>query len=205
MLLSTADHDFDRLATGPRTPEQLGAALTFLLTWGIVPCLYYGDEIGMRYLPGLPDIEGAICNPAYNRSGCRTPMQWDDGPNAGFSTADPDRLYLPRTPNPDRPTVASQEDDPDSTLHLVRRLVALRRATPALGGRAATTVLHATYPFTYRRGDTHLVVVNPRREAASVSLPEVGGAEVVLGSGVVLTGETVQADGFGFAVIALAN
>ena len=42
----------------------------------------------MRYLPGLPDVEGAICNPAYNRAGCRTPMQWDDWPNAGFSTAD---------------------------------------------------------------------------------------------------------------------
>jgi glycosidase len=37
----------------------LGAALTFLFTWGSVPCLYYGDEVGMRYLPGLPDVEGA--------------------------------------------------------------------------------------------------------------------------------------------------
>ena len=205
VLLSTADHDFDRLATGPRTPEQLGAALAFLFTWGSVPCLYYGDEIGMRYLPGLPDTEGSICNPAYNRSGCRTPMQWDDGPNAGFSTADPGRLYLSQDPDPDRPTVASQEDDPASTLHLVRRLIALRRATPALGGRASTTVLHETYPFTYRRGETHLVVVNPRREAASVSLPEVRGSEVLLGSGVVLTDETVRAEGFGFAVIALAH
>jgi maltose alpha-D-glucosyltransferase/alpha-amylase len=75
ILLATADHDFDRLACGPRTPDQLGAALTFLLTWGSVPSIYYGDEIGMRYLPDMPDVEGAICNPAYNRAGCRTPMQ----------------------------------------------------------------------------------------------------------------------------------
>jgi glycosidase len=95
VILSTADHDFNRLACGPRTAEQLGAALTFLFTWGTVPCLYYGDEIGMRYLPGLPDVEGSVCHPAYNRSGRRTPMQWDDGPNAGFSTTDASLLYLP--------------------------------------------------------------------------------------------------------------
>ena len=83
VIMSTADHDFDRLRCGPRTEEQLGAALTFLLTWGSVPCLYYGDEIGMRYVPGMPEVEGSICNPAYNRAGCRTPMQWDDGPNEG--------------------------------------------------------------------------------------------------------------------------
>ena len=127
VLLSTADHDYDRLRCGPREPEQLGAALTFLFTWGSVPCLYYGDEIGMRYLRGMPDVEGAVCNPAYNRAGCRTPMQWDDGPNAGFSTADPDRLYLPVDPEPDRPTVAAQQADPSSTLHLVRELIALRQ------------------------------------------------------------------------------
>ena len=89
ILLASADHDFDRLHTGSRTPEQFGAAFTFLFTWGSVPSLYYGDEIGMRYLPGMPDVEGAVCNPSYNRAGCRTPMQWDDSPNAGFSTADP--------------------------------------------------------------------------------------------------------------------
>ncbi len=118
VILATADHDFDRLCCGPRTAEQLGAAFTFLLTWGTVPCIYYGDEIGMRYLPGMPDVEGAICNPGYNRAGCRTPMQWDDRPNAGFSSADPSRLYLPVDPDPQRPTVAAQEDDPSSTLNL---------------------------------------------------------------------------------------
>ena len=50
VMMSTADHDFTRLRCGPRGPEQLGAALTFLLTWGTVPCIYFGDEIGMRYL-----------------------------------------------------------------------------------------------------------------------------------------------------------
>ena len=72
-------------------------------------------------------------HPTYNRAGARTPMQWDDGPNAGFSTAAADRLYLPVDPAPDRPTVAAQLADEGSLLHLVRRLIALRRSTPALG------------------------------------------------------------------------
>jgi maltose alpha-D-glucosyltransferase/alpha-amylase len=205
VVLSTADHDFTRLRCGPRTEDQLGVALTFLLTWGSVPCIYYGDEIGMRYLPGMPDVEGAVCNPAYNRAGCRTPMQWDDGPNAGFSTADPDRLYLPVDPDPDRPTVLAQQHDPSSTLHLVRRLVALRRSTPALGTRSSIRVLHEVYPFVYVRGETHLVVVNPRREPASLHLGTLTGAVPLLVHGVAVDDEQVTADGFGYGVFALAE
>jgi maltose alpha-D-glucosyltransferase/alpha-amylase len=208
ILLATADHDYDRLRCGPRGPEQLGAALTFLLTWGSVPCLYYGDEIGMRYLRGMPDVEGAVCNPDYNRAGCRTPMQWDAGPNAGFSTAAPSRLYLPVDPSPDRPTVAAQRDDPASTLHLVRRLLALRKATPALGGRAGTRVLSAGYPFAYLRDGSHLVVVNPRREAATATVAGACGARALLAEGVDLDGDrlaedTVTVAGFGYAVFAM--
>ena len=203
IIMSTADHDFSRLCCGSRTAEQLGAALTFLFTWGNVPCLYYGDEIGMRYLPGMPDVEGAICNPTYNRAGCRTPMQWDDGPNAGFSTADPSRLYLPIDPAPDRPTVAAQEADPSSTLHLVRQLSALRRATPSLQGTASTRVVHDGYPLAWVRGETHLVVVNPRREPATLDAPEAIGAALVWGRGASANGGTVLVEGFGHGIFAL--
>jgi alpha-glucosidase len=114
--------------------EQLPAAYAFLLTWGTVPSIYYGDAIGMRYLPGLPDLEGSVCHPGYNRAGCRTPMQWDDAlTNAGFSDAAPELIYLPQDPDPHRPTVAAQLDEPRSLLHTVRRLLALRASHPALG------------------------------------------------------------------------
>ncbi len=204
VILSTADHDFNRLRCGCRTPEQLGAALTFILTWGSVPCLYYGDEIGMRYLPDMPDVEGAVCNPGYNRAGCRTPMQWDDGPNAGFSTADPSRLYLPVDPAPDRPTVAAQEADPGSTLHLLRELTSLRRATPALRAGASTRVVHEDYPFAFVRGESHLVVVNPRREPARLEAPETHGAELVWGAGAETGSDGLRLDGFGYGVFRLA-
>ena len=204
MLLATADHDFNRLRCGSRTPEQLGVALTFLMTWGSVPSLYYGDEIGMRYLPGLPDVEGAVCHPAYNRAGARSPMQWDDGPNAGFSTAAADDLYLPVDTAADRPTVAEQEGDPGSTLSLVRSLLALRRSTPALGGRGSTRVVHRDYPLAYVRGESHLVVLNPRREPARLDVDETAGAVLVWGEGVRPEGQALVLDGFGYGVLTLA-
>lgn len=205
VVLASADHDFDRLRCGAREPEQLGCAWAFLLTWGSVPSIYYGDEIGMRYLPGMPDVEGAVCHPAYNRAGCRTPMQWDDGPNAGFSTAPAERLYLPVDPAPDRPTVAAQLADPGSTLHLVRDLLALRRAHPVLGTRAGTEVVHAGYPLAYVRGGTHLVALNPSGRTASLPLPRARGGKVLLGAGVTLPGEdgTLTVDPFGWAVVRL--
>ncbi|MFF5085417.1 alpha-amylase family glycosyl hydrolase [Actinoplanes sp. NPDC000266] len=192
IIMSTADHDFDRLCCGPRTAEQLGAALTFLFTWGNIPCLYYGDEIGMRYLPDMPDVEGAVCNPLYNRAGCRTPMQWDDTPNAGFSTADPAKLYLPIDPDPRRPTVAEANE----TLALVRDLIALRKKTPALRSRDTAEVLNDTYPLAYVRGGTHLVVLNPRREPAPWKMPP---ADLLLGQGV----EQTQVQGFGYGIFEL--
>lgn len=200
ILLASADHDLSRLACGSRTAEQLRPAFAFLLTWGTVPSIYYGDEIGMRYLPGMPDVEGAICNPAYNRAGCRTPMQWDDTMNAGFSTADPAQLYLPVDPDPGRPTVAAQVADEGSVLHLVRRLIGLRREHPALGGRGSTTVLHSGYPLVYRRGSSHLVAVNPSASRVTLDVPEAAGARLVLGEGAGLAGSVLTLDAFGFGV-----
>lgn len=204
IVLGSADHDFSRLACGTRTAEQLGAAFTFLLTWGSIPAIYYGDEIGMRYLPRMPDHEGSICNPGYNRAGCRTPMQWDESlPNAGFSDGPTADLYLPQDPSPDRPTVAAQLDDPSSTLNIVQRLIALRRSTPALGTAASTEVLTHDYPFAYVRGGTHLVVVNPSREQTSADVTIVGSPQSLEVSGVRVTEGHIVADGFGYGVFEL--
>ena len=207
VVIGSADHDYSRLAAAPRTREQLGVAWAFLLTWGSVPAIYYGDEIGMRYLPGLPDKEGSVYDPAYNRSGCRSPMQWDDArPNAGFSTAPADRLYLPQDPAPDRPTVAAQRDEPDSPLNRLRRLIWLRRETPALRPAAPRTVLTRGYPLTYRRGDDHLVVVNPRREPVEVAPPELAGRDgtPLEASGASVRTGVIRADGFGYGVFRLS-
>ncbi|UCM87514.1 alpha-amylase family glycosyl hydrolase [Streptomyces marincola] len=204
ITLPTANHDFSRLACGPRTAEQLPAAFAFQLTWPTLPAIYYGDEIGMRYLPGLPDHEGSVLDPGYNRAGSRTPMQWDDTPGAGFSTAPEDRYYLPLDPDPGRPDVATQRADPGSLLHLVRRLIALRTSTPELGSRSPVNVLHSGYPLVYTRGDAYLVAVNPRREPASFTLPAPGapGARPVETGGATVDGQEVTVPGFGWGIFA---
>ncbi|MEU5001220.1 alpha-amylase family glycosyl hydrolase [Streptomyces sp. NPDC021622] len=205
IALPTSNHDFSRLNCGPRTAEQLPAAFAFQLTWPTLPAIYYGDEIGMRYIPGLPDTEGSVLGPHYNRAGSRTPMQWDDGPAAGFSTAPAERLYLPVDPDPQRPTVAAQRADGTSLLHLVRRLIALRKAAPELGPDGSVEVLHSGYPFVYLRGGRFLVVVNPRSAPAAFTTGLVAGAapRALEAAGVEAEGGAVTARGFGYGVFDL--
>lgn len=94
-----------------------------LLSLPGAPIVYYGDEIGMGDNIWLPD-----------RHGCRTPMQWSDERNAGFSTAD--QLYLPviddDTHGYHRLNVASQEQDSKSYLWATRFLLQARKQQPAL-------------------------------------------------------------------------
>ncbi|MER5350068.1 alpha-amylase family glycosyl hydrolase [Kitasatospora sp. NPDC002551] len=212
IALPTANHDFSRLATGPRTADQLAPAFALLLTWPTLPAVYYGDEIGMRFVPDLPDTEGSALGATYNRAGSRTPMQWAPGVNAGFSAAPADRLYLPVDPDPHRPDVATQRADPTSLLHTVRRLIALRRAHPGLGTRASVEVRHAGYPLVYTRAGRYLVAVNPRREPAVVPAEAAfGGADGarrtarpldVQGVTIGAAGE-LRAEGFSYGVFEL--
>ena len=59
-----------------------------------IPFVYYGDEIGMEYIPDMPSKEGG-----FTRTGSRTPMQWKKGKNAGFSDGAKELLYLPVNEN----------------------------------------------------------------------------------------------------------
>lgn len=153
----TGNHDHLRINMGARnTPDQLKVMLTWVLTMPM-PILYYGDEIGMRSLVDLPNVEGANHN-GKERSGARTPMQWTSGATAGFSTCSPDKLYLPVctewSPATSYPqyldwkknfeagkvkpiakgeiTVESQDKDPESILNWTRELIALRKSSEAL-------------------------------------------------------------------------
>ncbi len=169
--LPSANHDFQRPRIGARDEQDLAVIFAFLLSWQSVPFIYYGDEIGMRFLEGLPSKEGA-----YQRVGSRTPMQWDATPGAGFSNADPARFYLPLDPDPERPDVASQRADPDSLWHWVRILTNLRRTLPALAATAPLCVLDdsAGYSLCYLRGslpEQVLVVLNPSGKGVTWSLP----------------------------------
>jgi len=172
IALFTGNHDHcPRLGRG-RDADDLALIYLFLMTMPGTPFIYYGDEIGMPGIQGLPSKEGG-----YNRTQLRTPMQWDDSPNAGFSTAPADALYLPVQTEPERPTVAKQESDPNSLLNRVRALIALRKRHPALWASAEFEPLYAEagrYPLIYRRqsqGETLLVALNPSGRSVEASLP----------------------------------
>lgn len=187
--MPTCSHDIWRLNRfDRRTPDELKTALTFFLTMPWVPIVYYGEEIGMRNIEEAPVKEGSYTS--RNRSSCRTPMQWDATPNAGFSTAPAERLYLPVDPDPARPDVASQTDDPGSVLNYVRGLLALRAAVPALGPAGDWRYLGSVdepYPMVFLReagGEKYLVALNPSGRSASAGIPAPGlRAEAVYGTG----------------------
>ncbi len=180
-----SNHDAGRLATrwAGGDEARARAALMLLLTLRGTPFLYYGDEIG---LPDIPVPEEAHLDPVGRRTGdpsrsrdpCRTPMPWSAGPGAGFTTADA-RPWLPIGDASVR-SVAAQREDPGSVLHLVRDLIALRRATADLtrGGYATLAAPHGAWAF--RRGDGVVVALN-------------------------LSSEPVEVDGLGPATVAVAT
>jgi maltose alpha-D-glucosyltransferase/alpha-amylase len=106
-----------------RARIELANSLLFTLTGS--PVLYYGDEIGMGDNIWLED-----------RDGVRTPMQWSAAQNAGFSAADPDRLYSPVVDDPEygyeRVNVEAQQADAGSLLNRMRHLIQIRKGQPAL-------------------------------------------------------------------------
>jgi maltose alpha-D-glucosyltransferase/alpha-amylase len=163
--LITGNHDTPRLGLN-LSQKELALAYAFFFTMPGVPFLYYGDEIGMRYLE-LPSKEGG-----YTRTGSRTPMQWKAGANKGFSDAPPEKLYLPVDSAPDAPTVEAEEADPKSLLNTVRALLRLRHSEADLQAKPNFEVLRAekgSLPFIYRRG-AFILAINPTGQEASASL-----------------------------------
>ena len=159
--LITCNHDTIR----PRynmDHRELKLFYSFIFTMPGVPFLYYGDEIGMRYQK-LPTKEGG-----YFRTGSRTPMQWNEGKNLGFSDADADKLYLPVDPSKDAPTVSSQEKDPDSLLNTVKKLLSLRSAQEDLQSDAGLKFIctEPGRPLVYQRGSLFIVLNTGGKEVS---------------------------------------
>ncbi len=161
MCIPSGNHDMDRLA---RSIEgiNLKIAFAFLLSMPGAPFIYYGDEIGMRYVEGLDSVEGG-----YGRTGSRSPMQWDKTTNAGFSSAPRDRLYIKMDESADRPDAESQMNDKDSLRSEVKRLIGIRNAHKALQTRGEINFVYAEkneYPLAYLRGcddEWIIVILNP--------------------------------------------
>ncbi|HXE40088.1 MAG TPA: maltose alpha-D-glucosyltransferase, partial [Azonexus sp.] len=115
-------------------PERIKLMNALLMSMPGSPIIYYGDELGMGDNVYLGD-----------RDGVRTPMQWSPDRNAGFSKADPQRLYLPPIMDPiygyEAVNVEAQARDPSSLLNWTRRLLAVRKGFSAFG-RGSLRFLH---------------------------------------------------------------
>ena len=156
--IPSGNHDLPRVSDF-RSEQELKTVFAFLLTMPGVPFIYYGDEIGMRNLKELPGKEGG-----YTRTQARTPMQWDNSVNHGFSTAEKENLYLPVDSSSDAPTVESQQKKPDSLLNCVKKLIALRLSSGALQACGKIELLHCDYPTVYLRSygkERYLIALQP--------------------------------------------
>jgi maltose alpha-D-glucosyltransferase/alpha-amylase len=202
VCVPSGNHDFARIAKD-LSQEELKVAFAFLLTLPGLPFIYYGDEIGMRYLEGLPSKEGG-----YERTGTRTPMQWEEGRNKGFSKADPSRFYLPVDRSKGAPTVVSQQKDRDSLLATVRSLARLRQAHPALQAGASFKVLTKGrhLPLAYLRerdGERVLLVLNPAGRRARYRHGQSGRPVTLLARGVRVEGRDFLMAGSSFGVLGI--
>jgi maltose alpha-D-glucosyltransferase/alpha-amylase len=157
-----------RLATlMENDPERIKLMNSLLLSMPGSPILYYGDELGMGDNIYLGD-----------RNGVRTPMQWSPDRNAGFSRADPQRLYLAPIMDPvygfEAVNVEAQSRDPGSLLNWTKRLLATRRQSQAFGrGRLSFLKPGNRKVLAYLReygDDAVLCVANLARSAQPVEL-----------------------------------
>jgi len=153
---------FAPLLDNDRRKMELANSILFTLPGS--PIIYYGDEIGMGDNLDL-----------FDRNGVRTPMQWDNTTNAGFSTGKPFIEPIKGELGYERVNVACQIDDPDSFFRSVKRMIALRKSHAAFGG-SGMEWLDAGNPAVavYLRkhdGDTMLILNNLSAAAETVTIP----------------------------------
>jgi alpha-glucosidase len=161
-----SNHDNQRHRTRYGSEARARAAAVLLLGLRGTPFLYAGEELG---------LEDAVVPPARvldpgGRDGCRAPIPWGAGPTHGWTSSDP---WLPWPPEAGHRNLAALRDEPTSILHLYRRLLSARRASPALreGTFAMREAPQGTLVWERRReGDRRIVCVNFEDTPAELAL-----------------------------------
>jgi alpha-glucosidase len=181
-----SNHDRSRVASRVGAAQARVAAM-LLLTLRGTPTIYYGDELGMHDVP--ISVEAArdpwgkhMPGHGFGRDPERTPMQWDAGPGAGFTTGTP---WLPLAEDYRGANVDAEAADPHSMLGLYRRLIAVRRVEPALSVGPYRPVAVTDAALAYLREDGRrrfLVALNFSHESVVLAdeLPEGWRGQVVI-------------------------
>ena len=147
ICIPSGNHDMERIRKY-LDEEELKIVFAFLLSMPGAPFLYYGDEIGMQHLR-IPSVEGG-----YDRTGARTPMQWEDGKNYGFSEAPENMLYTPQDSTENAPVVSERMSDADSLWNEIQKLCKIRKSFPALCAFGEIQFVYCEpekYPLVYLR------------------------------------------------------
>ncbi len=144
--------------------RQIELANSLLFTMPGSPIIYYGDEIGMGDNIDLPD-----------RNGVRTPMQWDDSPNAGFSVGRPFSEFVKGELGYEHINVASQINDPDSLFGSIKKMIDVRKKHAAFGSSSMEWIetgnpAVAVY-IRQHNNDTMLILNNLSSSIENVKLP----------------------------------
>lgn len=193
--IPTGNHDISRISY-KRTDAEIITAYAFLFTIPNVPFIYYGDEIGMRYIKGLSKDGG------YDRTGSRTPMQWDDSKNCGFSTAE--QTYLPVFD--DLKYTVKAQNKAGSILSYTKELIMLKKTFKSLMADSEFNVISAASdnPFIFERiykNEKITVAINAKggkAEALLKNRPE----KVLSSLNSAIDGDKIIFSDFGYIILA---
>jgi alpha-glucosidase len=185
-----SNHDSVRHRTRYGSEARARAALFLLLGLRGSPVLYAGEELGLEDAVVPPE---RVVDPG-GRDGCRAPLPWTGDPDHGWGVTDP---WLPWPPDADHRNVAAQVADPSSIAHLYRRLLAARRASPALqlGGYAEVEAPDGIVAWRRTADDAH----RPMAATERVVAVNMGTEPAVLDvRGTVLVSSTGEGEGSEF-------
>ncbi|MGH0038585.1 MAG: alpha-amylase family glycosyl hydrolase [Myxococcota bacterium] len=160
-----SNHDRPRHRTRYETEARARAASVLLLGLRGTPFLYMGEELGLEDAV-VP--EDRVVDPG-GRDGCRAPIPWRSGGDRGW----PGEPWLPWPPDADERSAERQRERPDSMLHLYRRVLAARRASPALqlGAQRLLDAPEGVLAWERRQGDDRrIVAINFRDVPADLDL-----------------------------------
>ena len=204
---------YSRYANGKNDDAIAKLVAAFYLTLRGTAILYYGEELGMenndpKTRDEVQDPVGKLSWPTdKGRDGERTPMQWTNGPNAGFTTGKP---WLPVPPSAKTHSASVEEKDPHSILQTYRSLLAFRHHEPALlEGDYFSLNNDDPNVFAYLRrhkGEEILVVLNfsDKSQVARISEPAAGFISLISSGAKLADGyKTVELEPFGFYIAKL--
>lgn len=166
LSLISGNHDTKRI-TSWLNVDELKFYYTFMFTMPNVPFMYYGDEIGMKFVENLTSIEGG-----YKRTGTRSPMQWDTSLNAGFTTSN--KTYIPLLKNRKGISIEEEEKDADSLYEFIKVLLAFKKNHIALDNDSSFSLVETKNycPLVYIRekeDEKLLIVINTSNKSYTLS------------------------------------